>query len=52
LVKQHPGGHWAFPKGHVETNETEQETARREIKKKPGLDVEIIQLFAIPLSIK
>ncbi len=45
LVKQHPGGHWAFPKGHVETNETEQETARREIKEETGLDVEIDTTF-------
>lgn len=32
---------WGFPKGHVEGNETELETATREVKEEVGLDVEI-----------
>lgn len=32
-------GHWCFPKGHVENNETEEQTAIREIKEETGLDV-------------
>ena len=36
---------WGFPKGHVENNETEIETAVREIKEETGLDVKIIPEF-------
>lgn len=39
LVEQMLGGHWGVPKGHVEENETEEETALREIKEEVGLDV-------------
>ena len=39
LIKHVNGGHWAFPKGHVENNETEEETALREIKEETGMDV-------------
>jgi bis(5'-nucleosidyl)-tetraphosphatase len=38
-------GNYGFPKGHVEENETEQQTALREIKEEVGLDVEIIDGF-------
>lgn len=41
LVKNHNGRCWSFPKGHVEKDETEEETALREIKEETGLDVEI-----------
>ena len=40
LIKQ-TKGHWGFPKGHVERNETEIETAMREVKEETNLDVEI-----------
>ena len=33
------GGHWGVPKGHIEENEKEEETALREIKEEVGLDV-------------
>lgn len=39
LVRSIKSGHWSFPKGHVEEGETEEETARREIKEETGLDV-------------
>ena len=32
-------GHWSFPKGHVEGNETELETAHREIFEETNLKV-------------
>lgn len=40
LIKQNEG-HWGFPKGHVEENETEIETAIREVKEETNLDVEV-----------
>ena len=41
LLIKHNKGHWAFPKGHVEENETEVETALREIKEETNLKVDI-----------
>ncbi|WP_373440063.1 NUDIX domain-containing protein, partial [Metamycoplasma equirhinis] len=38
-------GHWGFPKGHVELNETEKETALREVKEETNIDIEIIGNF-------
>ena len=43
-------GHWCFPKGHVEGNETEHETAKREIKEETGLKVTFIDGFRHTLS--
>lgn len=45
LVIQMLGGHWSFPKGHVENNETEIETALREIKEETNLDVVVDTRF-------
>ena len=39
LINHVNGGHWSFPKGHVEGNETEEETAMREIHEETGLKV-------------
>jgi bis(5'-nucleosidyl)-tetraphosphatase len=39
LLLKHRLGHWDFPKGHVKLNETEAETALREIKEESGLKV-------------
>lgn len=41
LIQHQNGGHWSFPKGHVEKNETEAETALREIQEETGLTVEL-----------
>lgn len=41
LLIKHLKGHWDFPKGHVEENETEKETAIREVKEETNIDVEI-----------
>ncbi|MBU1141743.1 MAG: NUDIX domain-containing protein [Firmicutes bacterium] len=41
LVQQKFGLHFGFPKGHVESNESEIMTAYREVKEETGLDVEI-----------
>ena len=31
-------GHWDFPKGHIEDNESELETATRELQEETGID--------------
>lgn len=41
LLARHNGGHWSFPKGHVEQDETEVQTAEREIREETGLLSEI-----------
>ena len=37
LLLHYAGGHWDFPKGHVEKGESEEQTARREIHEETGL---------------
>ena len=44
-TKRHNAGHWAFAKGHVEANETEEQTALREIKEETSLDVKLDTKF-------
>ncbi len=39
LVQHQNGGHWSFPKGHVAEEESEMDTARREIAEETGLRV-------------
>ena len=41
LIKENIGD-WGFPKGHVEHDETEEDTAKREVKEETNLDVENI----------
>ena len=41
LVVKHRAGHVDFPKGHVEENETEEETAIREVKEETNIDISI-----------
>ena len=41
LIYEKIAQYWGFPKGHMEGNETELETAKREVKEEVGLDVEI-----------
>ena len=45
LIKHINSGHWSFPKGHVEANETEIETAIREIKEETNIDVIVDPTF-------
>lgn len=45
LLIQMLGGHWSYPKGHVEKDETEVQTAMREIKEETNLDVLIDTRF-------
>ena len=41
LIQNRYGGHWSFPKGHVEGEETEVQTALREVKEETGLDLQL-----------
>ena len=45
LIKHANSGHWSFPKGHVEGNETETETAEREVLEETGLHIKIDTRF-------
>ncbi len=45
IIRHRNGGHWSFPKGHVEGNETEHETARREILEETGIEVSFVTGF-------
>jgi 8-oxo-dGTP pyrophosphatase MutT (NUDIX family) len=38
LLLHYPGGHWDFPKGHMEKGESEEQTAIRELKEETGID--------------
>lgn len=45
LLVQMKHGHWSFPKGHVETNETEEQTALRETLEETNIECEIMPGF-------
>lgn len=45
LIKHSAGGNWSFPKGHMESGETEQQTALREVKEETHIDVELDPSF-------
>ncbi|MCR4614666.1 MAG: NUDIX domain-containing protein [Clostridiales bacterium] len=45
LIKNKRSAHWGFPKGHVENDETPEETARREVLEETGLNIELISDF-------
>lgn len=44
MIRQNQG-HWCFPKGHVEGEENEFETAEREVLEETGLKVRFIDGF-------
>ena len=37
LLLHYNEGHWEFPKGHIEKNEKEEQTAHRELKEETGI---------------
>lgn len=45
LLEYMQKGHVSIPKGHVEENETEEETAVREIREETGLEVKLDTVF-------
>ncbi|XLQ19653.1 MAG: bis(5'-nucleosyl)-tetraphosphatase [Candidatus Moraniibacteriota bacterium] len=46
LLMKYRNGHWEFPRGKVEDNESEQETMKREIEEETGIShVRVINSF-------
>lgn len=53
LVLHYPGGHFDFPKGHVENDEKETQTALRELEEETGItDAKIFPDFREEMSYK
>ena len=51
LLLHYEGGHWDFVKGHVEQNESEQQTVSRETKEETGItDLRFIEGYREPIS--
>ena len=50
LMIQQVQGHWCFPKGHMEKDETEQATAIREVQEETGILIQITSSFQYALS--
>ena len=42
LMIQHPEGHWGFPKGHVEFDETDITAAKRELFEETGITLNFV----------
>lgn len=47
LIKSKDDDYWGFPKGHMEENEDEIETALREVYEETGLNIEIVHGFRV-----
>lgn len=45
IIRHKNGGHWGFPKGHIESGESEEAAATREILEETGLEVKLIGDF-------
>jgi len=50
LILQYPSGHFDFPKGHMEADETEEDTLRRETEEETGMSE--LQVYPERVSIK
>ncbi|MBR0442792.1 MAG: NUDIX domain-containing protein [Clostridia bacterium] len=45
MIRHRPGGYRSFPKGHVESGETERETAVREVMEETSVSISIVPDF-------
>jgi bis(5'-nucleosidyl)-tetraphosphatase len=53
LLLHYTSGHWDFPKGNIETNETELESATRELQEETGIErFRVIPSFRYVLDYK
>jgi bis(5'-nucleosidyl)-tetraphosphatase len=46
-VKSKRDGHWGFAKGHVEKDETETDTAKREVLEETNIKVNLLEGFRV-----
>lgn len=47
IIKNKRSAHWSFPKGHVEQDETPEQTAFREVLEETGVHIKIIPGFRL-----
>ena len=52
VIIRQTNGDWGFPKGHMELNETEYETAIRELKEETNVEVQVIDGFRRQIEYK
>ena len=52
LIVRASNGEYGFPKGHIELNETEYETAIRELKEETNVEVQVINGFRRQIEYK
>ena len=45
LIVKHNAGHWDFPKGHMESGESEEQTALREVKEETNIDIKLLTKY-------
>lgn len=45
LLLNYVAGHWDFPKGHIESGESEEETALRELTEETGLSKKDVSIW-------
>ena len=47
VISSSDGAHWVFPKGHIEPNESPEETALRELREEAGINGEIVDRLPV-----
>ena len=47
IISSSDGAHWVLPKGHIESNESPEETALRELREEAGIIGEIVDRLLI-----
>ncbi|HYY40049.1 MAG TPA: NUDIX domain-containing protein, partial [Nitrososphaera sp.] len=53
LLLHYAAGHWDFPKGNIETGESEKQAAAREIREETGItNVEFLDSFRMKIEYK
>jgi len=47
IISHRNDGHWGFPKGHIEKNESEEQAAIREVSEETGIAVSLMDGFRV-----
>ncbi len=45
IISHRNDGHWGFPKGHIEKNESEEQAAKREVSEETGITATLMPTF-------